>query len=242
MKRPISILILLALFFSFPAFATQESSNADTDNKSAVEKVVSWYMEHMNYGTITLLMTVESSFIPFPSEVIVPPAAYIASQEDSDMNIVLVVVFATIGALLGAVINYFLALFLGRPVIYRFAESKLGRMCLLSGDGVKKAEDYFVKHGNISTLIGRLVPAIRQLISIPAGLARMNFGNFLLYTFIGASLWNVVLAILGYVAHGNADLINQYSKELSYLLIGLGIFFVLYLVYNGFIKKRKNDE
>jgi len=239
MKRFTSILFFLLLFSTFAIHATPETSESIPEKKTMIEKVVSWYMDHMNYGTITMLMTVESSFIPFPSEVVVPPAAYKASQENSDLNIVLVVVFATLGALLGAIINYYLALFLGRPVIYRFAESRIGRMCLLSNAGVKKAEDYFVKHGKISTLIGRLVPAIRQLISIPAGLAKMHFGSFLLYTFIGAGLWNIVLAVLGYVAHGNADLIDRYSKELSYILLGLGILFVLYLVYNGLIKKRK---
>ena len=239
MKRLIYLSVFLILFFSVTVHASNENSGAIPEKKSVIEKVASWYMDHMNYGTITLLMTVESSFIPFPSEVIVPPAAYLASQKDSHLNIILVVVFATLGALLGSIINYYLALFLGRPVIYRFAESKIGKMCLLSSEKVKKAEDYFVKHGNISTLIGRLIPGIRQLISIPAGLSRMNFGSFLLYTFIGASVWNIVLAVLGYIAHGNADLINRYSKELSYLLFGLGILFVLYLIYNGFFKKEK---
>jgi membrane protein DedA with SNARE-associated domain len=197
-------------------------------------------MDNMNYGTITLLMTVESSFIPFPSEVVVPPAAFKASQPDSGMHIVLVVLFATLGALLGSIINYYLALWLGRPVIYRFAESRIGRMCLLSSEKVKNAEDYFMKHGKASTFIGRLVPAVRQLISIPAGLARMPIGSFLLYTGLGALIWNIVLSVVGYIAHGNADLISRYSKELSYILLGLGVLFVCYLVYNGFFKgKRK---
>jgi len=236
MKYSKCIFFFWVLFFTLPVSATSDSN---PEEKSPVEKVVSWYMDHMNYGTITLLMTVESSFIPFPSEVIVPPAAYIASRDDSNMNIVLVVVFATLGALLGSIINYYLALYLGRPVIYRFAESRIGRMCLLSNEKVKKAEDYFVRHGKISTFIGRLVPGIRQLISIPAGLSRMHFGSFLLYTFIGAFAWNIILAVLGYIAHGNADLIGQYSKELSYLLLGLGLLFVIYLVYNGFFKKQQ---
>ena len=236
MKYSKCIFFFWVLFFTLPVSATSDSY---PEEKSPVEKVVSWYMDHMNYGTITLLMTVESSFIPFPSEVIVPPAAYIASRDDSNMNIVLVVVFATLGALIGSIINYYLALYLGRPVIYRFAESRIGRMCLLSNEKVKKAEDYFVRHGKISTFIGRLVPGIRQLISIPAGLSRMHFGSFLLYTFIGAFAWNIILAVLGYIAHGNADLIGQYSKELSYLLLGLGLLFVIYLVYNGFFKKQQ---
>jgi len=239
MKRIIIILAILTVGFTFTVQANSNTADSIPDKKSVVEKVMDWYTDNMNYGTITLLMAVESSFVPLPSEIIVPPAAYISCQEDSNLNIVLVVVFATLGALLGSTFNYFLALFLGRPIIYRFAESKVGRMCLLSTAGVKKAENYFVKHGNISTLIGRLVPGIRHLISIPAGLARMHYGNFLLYTFIGAGLWNIILATLGYFAHGNADLINRYSKELSWLLIVLGVLFVLYLVYNGFIKKKK---
>jgi len=240
MKRLISILTLCTLFSTITVYSAPEVSETYSDKKTVFEKVVTWYMDNMNYGTITLLMTVESScFIPFPSEVVVPPAAYKASQDDSDMNIILVVVFATIGALLGAIINYYFALYLGRPIVYRFADSKIGRMCLLSGEKVKKAENYFVKHGNSSTLICRLLPGIRQVISVPAGLAKMHFGSFLLYTFIGAGLWNIILAVIGYIAHGNADIINRYSKELSLILFGLVILFVLYLVYNGFIKKKK---
>jgi membrane protein DedA with SNARE-associated domain len=237
-KRTIPIFFLLSVFFSSTGYATSEALTPVEGEKSIVEKVTSWYMDNMNYGTITLLMTIESSFIPFPSEVVVPPAAYKACQEGSNLNIVWVVLFATIGALLGAIINYYLALLLGRPVIHRFAESRIGRMCLLSSEKVKKAEDYFVKHGKISTLIGRLIPAVRQLISVPAGLAKMNFGSFILFTFLGASAWNIILALLGYIAHGNADLVNRYNKELSYALSGLTILFALYLIYNAFFKKR----
>ncbi|MDR0845769.1 MAG: DedA family protein [Tannerella sp.] len=199
-------------------------------------------MDNMNYATITLLMTVESSFIPFPSEVVVPPAAFKASKDDSDMNIFAVVFFATLGALFGAIINYYLALWLGRPIIYKFAESRIGRMCLLSKESVQNAENYFTKHGKASTFIGRLIPAIRQLISIPAGLSKMNIGAFLLYTGLGALLWNIILAVLGYVAEGQSDLIDEYNKELSYILFGLGVLFVLYLVYNGFFKKEKQQR
>ncbi|GHV50203.1 alkaline phosphatase [Bacteroidia bacterium] len=231
---------LLALIAA-TVFASSLSANEELPpqkDESITERVVSWYMEHMNYGTVTLLMAVESSFIPFPSEVVVPPAAYKAREEGSSMNVVGVVLFATLGALIGSIFNYFLALWLGRPVIYRFAESRLGRMCLLSKEKVVKAEDYFVKHGKASTFIGRLVTVVRQLISLPAGLARMHFGTFILYTTLGAGLWNIILAVVGYVAYGNADIINSYSRELSYVLVGLGILFVGYLFYNGFIKKR----
>jgi len=227
-----------------PAMAVGAESKgvaAETGERrlSATERVVVWYGEHLNYGTIALLMAVESSFIPFPSEVVVPPAAYKASQKDSGMNLVLVVVFATLGALAGAMVNYLLAMWLGRPLIYRLAESRLGRLCLLSADKVAKAERYFVRHGKLSTFIGRLVPAVRQLISLPAGLSRMPLGVFTLYTALGAMLWNIVLAFVGYVAGGEAERIAAYSAELSYALLAMAVVFVLYLLYNGFVKKRR---
>jgi membrane protein DedA with SNARE-associated domain len=210
--------------------------------KSIVERVASWYMDNMSYGTIVLLMSIESSFIPFPSEVVVPPAAYKACQEDSDLNIILVVIFATIGAIIGALVNYYLALWLGRPILHKFAESRFGKMCLLSAEKVQKAEDYFVKHGKSSTFIGRLIPGIRQLISLPAGLARMPLLPFLLYTTLGAGIWNIILAVMGYLAHGQSSLIDKYGKEISYLMLVLGALFVLYLIYSGFIKKSKKKE
>jgi len=229
----------LSLCIAISLFAQPANESKIQDEQSLVERVTSWYMDNMNYGTVTLLMAVESSFIPLPSEIVVPPAAYKASQENSDMNIILVVVFATIGAILGSLFNYYLALWLGRPIIYRFAESRLGKMCMLSAEKVQKAENYFVKHGNISTFIGRLLVGIRQLISIPAGLARMPIVPFLVFTTLGAGIWNIILAVMGYLAHGQASLINQYSKEISYIMIILGVLFVLYLIYNGFIKKNK---
>jgi len=184
-------------------------------------------------------MTVESSFIPFPSEVVVPPAAYKARQEGSEMNLYLIVLFATMGALFGAIINYFLALWLGRPIIHKLAESRIGRMCLLSSEKVDKAEKYFADHGKISTLIGRLVPVIRQLISLPAGLARMNIWVFILYTTVGALIWNIVLVAIGAIAGENQALIEKYYSELSWTFVICGVLFILYLVYNGFKKHEK---
>jgi membrane protein DedA with SNARE-associated domain len=232
------ILCLFLLGISTTAFAQTETSTIKSEEKTIVEQVTSWYMDNMNYGTVTLLMVVESSFIPFPSEVVVPPAAYKALEEGSNMNIVLVVVFATLGAIIGALINYFLALWLGRPIIYKFVETRFGKMCLLDKQKVEKAEKYFDKHGKSSTFIGRLVPGIRQLISIPAGLAKMNIATFVCFTALGAGIWNIILALLGYVGHGNKELIDQYSHELSYILLGLGILFVAYLIYKGLSKKK----
>ncbi|MDR1527755.1 MAG: DedA family protein [Dysgonamonadaceae bacterium] len=185
----------------------------------------------MNYYSITALMAIESSFIPLPSEIVVPPAAYVASKPGSPLNIYLIVLFATLGSIIGAYFNYFLALWLGRPALYRFAGSKIGRLLLLDREKIQKSEDYFNKHGNISTFIGRLIPVIRQLISIPAGLARMNLFYFTLYTILGAAIWNVILVILGCVAHGQADLINRYSREIGWgiaviAFVGIGYWIV----------------
>lgn len=232
------ILCLFLLGISTTAFAQTETSTIKREEKTIVEQVTSWYMDNMNYGTVTLLMVIESSFIPFPSEVVVPPAAYKALEEGSNMNIVLVVVFATLGAIIGALINYLLALWLGRPIIYKFVETRFGKMCLLDKQKVEKAEKYFDKHGKSSTFIGRLVPGIRQLISIPAGLAKMNIATFVCFTALGAGIWNIILALLGYVGHGNKELIDQYSHELSYILLGLGVLFVAYLIYKGLSKKK----
>ncbi len=233
-----------------PATVELSSSTDTLEESSLVIRVVDWYNHHLNYVTVTMLMALESSFIPFPSEVVVPPAAYQACNPDNAtlyltdspfINIALIVLVATLGALIGAFINYYLSRFLGRPIVYWFADSKLGHFLLLDSEKVKKAENYFIEHGNSSTFIGRLVPGIRQLISIPAGLAKMNIGAFTLYTILGSGSWNIILAILGYVAHGKQDLINQYSHELSYILLALGVLFIVYLLYSGLKKKNRGQ-
>ena len=214
---------------------------------SLLAKVENWYSNNMNYGSIIILMTIESSFIPFPSEVVIPPAAYVADNNSSSLhvtdsypiNVLLVVLFGTIGAILGAIINYLLSMWLGRPIIYAFADSRVGHILLLSSDKIRRAEDYFNDHGKVSTFVGRLIPGIRQLISIPAGLARMHFGWFLLYTFLGAFLWNSVLALIGYIAHGQMDLINQYSHELSIVILVLLAAVIIYFVVRAILKHRK---
>jgi membrane protein DedA with SNARE-associated domain len=212
-----------------------------------IDTITNWYAANMNHASITALMTIESSFIPFPSEVVIPPAVYVAATPTSPLcvtgnyivDVALIVLFGTIGAMLGAVINYLLSLWLGRIVIYKFADSKLGHLCMLNSEKVKKAEDYFNEHGKVSTLVGRLIPGIRQLISIPAGLAKMHFGQFMLYTFLGASIWNIVLAVLGYVAHGQADLINKYSHELSVAILVLLAIVIVYFVVRKLIALSK---
>ncbi len=210
-----------------------------------------WFVENANYLFVFVFMTIESSFIPFPSEVVVPPAAYLACTNTGvggDMNIILVVVVATLGALCGAFINYFLSLWVGRPIVYAFADSKFGHACLIDRQKVEKAEMYFDKHGAVSTFVGRLIPAIRQLISIPAGLSRMNIEVFSLFTALGALIWNAILAGLGYwlslyVSPDQLfEKVEQYNSYLTYAGYGLLLISVLYILYNAFIKKRKNTE
>ncbi|MDR2970315.1 MAG: DedA family protein [Bacteroidales bacterium] len=244
--------LLLTLLIAFcNSFLFAQNENDSVPKHSFFVKIFSAYTQNLNYYTITVLMTVESSFIPFPSEIVVPPAIYQACNPENTslyvtdskwINIALVIFFATIGALLGAIINYYLALILGRPFIYWFAETRLGKLCLLDAKKVQKAESYFVKNGSISTLIGRFIPAIRQLISIPAGLAKMKMTPFLLYTCLGAGIWNIVLAIIGYFAHGQQEVINQYSNEISYVIVGLAVLFCSYLIYKIFLKKKKSNH
>lgn len=213
---------------------------------SWIDRIIAWYSAHMNYASITALMAVESSFIPFPSEVVIPPAAFVAGQPDSVlcttgnylMDVALIVLFGTLGAMIGAIINYALSVWLGRKIIYAFADSKLGHLCLLSGEKIQRAEEYFRSKGNVSTFIGRFIPGIRQLISIPAGLSRMHFGAFLWWTFLGAFLWNCVLAALGYIAAGQMDLIKEYSHELSVAILILVGLAVVYFVIKRLVKKR----
>ena len=210
-----------------------------------MEALIQFCLDHLNYWTVTLFMAIESSFIPFPSEAVVPPAAWKAAVS-GEMNVVLVVVFATLGALIGAFINYYLAVWLGRPIVYKFANSRLGHMCLIDEAKVQHAESYFDKHGAVSTFVGRLVPAVRQLISIPAGLARMSLGRFVLYTSLGAGVWNAILAALGYYMASIPGLqteeavmnkVKEYSSEIGIVFIALAVFVVAYLAYKGMKKK-----
>ena len=192
-----------------------------------LEELIRFALENLNYWVVTLFMAIESSFIPFPSEVVVPPAAW----------------KATIGADLGALVNYWLSRWLGRPVIYKFANSKFGHMCLIDAEKVAHAEEYFRDHGAASTFFGRLIPAVRQLISIPAGLAKMKMGPFLLYTTLGAGFWNTVLALIGYAiyrAFPDVDspekvyhLAETYSHELGYIILAVVALALGYVILKG---------
>ena len=243
MNKKLLVLVAITLFataaFADTAVADTVSQAAPAAKSGIYTQIIDWYNAHLNYWSIALLMAIESSFIPFPSELVVPPAAYKALQPDSGLSIVLIVVAASMGALVGAYINYFLAKFLGRPIIYKFADSRLGHFLLLDVEKVEKAENYFREHGAISTFVGRLITVIRQLISIPAGLAKMKLAPFTLYTFLGAAIWNCVLALLGYFAHGQKDIIEKYNSELAIALLGFGVLFIGYMVWNAVKPKKK---
>ncbi len=221
------------------------AEQVNQDNTGFEGKILKWYDAHINYTTEALLMTVESSFIPFPSEVVIPPAVFVAANPDSEggMKIWLIVLAGTIGAMLGAYINYFLSRWLGRPIIYAFVESKLGHLFMLSGEKMEKAEKYFNDHGVVSTFVGRLIPVIRQLISIPAGLAKMNLVTFSIFTFLGAGLWNVILALIGYYAYkiGQLSIIQEYSHTIGIIFVVLVCAVLAFYIVRTIVRKRKKN-
>lgn len=205
-----------------------------------------FFIENANYWYVFLFMIIESSFIPFPSELVIPPAAYLAATQ-GNMNVFAIVVVGTAGALVGALVNYWLSVWIGRPLVYAFADSRVGHMCLLDRAKVDRAEKYFDQHGAISTFIGRLIPAVRQLISIPAGLARMNLGAFVAFTSLGAMVWNGVLAALGWWLGQTVPLdaldakIKLYNGYLTWAGLGLLVVCVLYMVYRGMSHQRDKE-
>ncbi len=204
--------------------------------------IISTLLANLNYGTIFILMLLESTVIPVPSELVVAPAAYHAAA--GNIDIWLVILFSTLGADAGASINYVAGWLLGRPVIWRFADSKLGKLCMLSHEKIEKSEAYFNNHGLVATITGRLIPGIRHLISIPAGLAKMTYWKFLLYTTIGAGAWNCILAALGWYLHTIVpeeqlhDKILEYGEYIKLTVIGLVAIAVIYFVAKWYLKKR----
>lgn len=203
-------------------------------------------LNNLNYPAILFLMMLESTVIPVPSELVVSPAAYHAAG--GGLNIWLVILFATIGADIGASINYFVALYVGRPVIYRFANSRWGRLCLLNQEKVEKSERYFYEHGIVATLTGRLLPGIRHLISIPAGLSKMHYGQFILYTTIGAGAWNCILAALGWYLHSIVpeeqlnDKIMEYGEYIKFFILGIVTSVAIYYAIRYVIRKKKKQS
>lgn len=255
MKKIIIITLLLISGLSVSALSPDNQSHqtiaeqvrgTDSSSTGFVADVLTWYDAHMNYSTVGLLMALESSFVPFPSEVVIPPAVYVACNPDtrSGMTIWVIVLIGTLGALIGAYINYFLSRWLGRPIIYAFAESKVGHLLNLSKEKVQRAESYFNDHGNVSTLVGRLIPVIRQFISIPAGLSKMNLATFTFFTLLGAGAWNVVLALLGWLAYKAADpsVIEKYSHQFSVAIVVIFVAVVAFLIIRSVLRKRKQKQ
>lgn len=190
----------------------------------------------LGYPGIIILMAIESSFIPFPSEVVIPPAAYLAYK--GEFNVFLVILCGVIGSLIGAVVNYVLAMYLGRPLVYVLVEKKWAKFFLLSKRNVERAESYFLKYGAMSTFLGRLVPAVRQLISLPAGFVRMNFLVFLFFTFLGSTLWVSILAALGYFFGSNQEIFQKYYETIA---VSVVLFVILFAGVYFFCKFRRKD-
>ena len=203
---------------------------------------ISALLGNLNYTTIFILMLLESTVVPVPSELVVSPAAYHAAG--GHLNVFLVILFATIGADVGASINYWAGYFLGRPIIYKFANSHLGHLCLLNQEKVEKSEKYFYDHGVVATLTGRLIPGIRHLISIPAGLSKMPYWKFLLYTTIGAGVWHAILAALGWYMHSFVpesqleDKLVEYGDYIKWGIIGIVLVVCAYFLFKHVLKKK----
>lgn len=189
-------------------------------------------------------MLLESTVIPVPSELVVAPAAYHSAA--GNLDIWLVILFSTLGADAGASINYLAGWLLGRPVIWRFADSKLGKLCMLSHEKIEKSEAYFNNHGMVATITGRLIPGIRHLISIPAGLAKMHYWKFMLYTTIGAGAWNCILATMGWYLHTIVpenqlhDKILEYGEYIKLVIVALVVIAIAYFTIKWFMKRKSN--
>lgn len=245
----IILLSIVAVVLMADAVFAQDVAAATAPQSSWAEELYNWFKEHMNYTTIIVLMAIESSVVPLPSEVVVPPAAYFSLQANSSLDFWVVILAATLGAYLGSAINYGLSMIIGRPIIYAFADSKVGHFLRLSKEKMERAEQYFQKKGSISIFFGRLLPAVRHLISIPAGLSRMNFGTFSFFTIIGAGIWNVVLAGLGYLLYrivpddsqffAQLEHYNHYLKIAGFALLGAVVLYICYKVYKN---KKKTTE
>ena len=192
------------------------------------ENIITWILnitQGLGYIGIVILMTIESSFLPLPSEVVIPPAAYLASQ--GKMNLLLIIAAGTFGSVLGAAVNYFLSRSLGRFVIYKLAATRAARFLLMTPEKISRAETYFLANSSRATFFGRLIPVVRHLISIPAGFCRMPFGSFVFFTALGAALWVSILAALGYFIGANQELLSRYYKEISWVLLAAAVIWII---------------
>ncbi|MDR2180964.1 MAG: DedA family protein [Synergistaceae bacterium] len=189
----------------------------------------------LGYAGIVALMFLESSFFPFPSEVVLPPAGYLAWK--GEMSFAAVFLAGLAGSILGALFNYWFALQFGRPFLIKY-----GKYFFVSKESIDKAETFFRRHGHISTLVGRLLPVIRQYISLPAGIVRMNLGTFVLFTSIGAGLWALVLTVVGYLLGEHQDLLERYLHVLTYSSIACAVVLALgYLFWHRRLSREKRS-
>lgn len=245
MKKHYKLIVAIVLLVAIVAAIAYLAANYSFSARDLYE----WYKEHMTYVVIALLMAIESSIVPLPSEVVVPPAAYFSLQAHSQLEIFMVMAIATVGAYLGSIVNYVLSMIIGRPLIYAFADSKIGHMFMLNSAKLKHAEDYFQRKGSIAIFLGRLLPAVRHLISIPAGMSKMNFLKFSIYTILGASVWNAVLSGLGYMLYLAVpddaqlfDALEHYNEYLKIAGYGFILLIVAYLVVRHYKKKRRKQQ
>lgn len=197
---------------------------------------------NLGYLGVGLLMVIESSFLPFPSELVVPPAAYLASM--GEMNIFIIILIAVLGSVVGALVNYFLAASLGRFLVYKLAAHPIAKFLMISPEKIERAEKYFLNNSNSATFIGRLIPVIRQLVSIPAGLSRMPLLPFISLTALGSFIWVSILAALGYFLGSNQALLHSYYREVSWVLIALLIVYLFFKfrLFKFFKKKKKGEK
>lgn len=202
-----------------------------------LQSILDWYMQNVNYWSIFVCMTIESSIIPFPAELIVPPAAWKAAS--GNLSFPLVVIVSTMGSVMGALVNYLLAYTLGRKCIYAFADSRWGKLCRVSPEKIERSEQYFLKYGKSSTFVGRLTPGVRSFISLPAGLVKMPLKNFILYTAMGSGIWNLILATVGFFLYTRKELLEMYFTEISIVMLALGICFFGYLILRANRKKKQ---
>ncbi len=204
-----------------------------------MEDIILWLVKvigDMGYVGILLLMAMESSLFPVPSELVVPPAGYLASQ--GQMNIWLVIFFSTLGSLIGALFNYAIAYYLGRPWILRY-----GKYFLIPPEKFAKVESFFLKHGEISTFTGRLIIVVRHLISLPAGLSKMDLKRFIIFTLVGSFIWVSILAYIGYIVGNNMDLVKSYYKQAAIgLVVIMSIVLAVYIVWQkNRVEIKKED-
>lgn len=194
----------------------------------------------LGYKNVFILMVVESSFIPFPSELIIIPTAYLASQ--GHLNIYLIVFLGVLASIIGALINYFLAYYLGRAIIYNLAKKRFFKFLLIDENKIKTAEDFFLKYGEMSTFFGRLIPVVRQLISIPAGFSKMDLRKFCIWTGIGAGLWISFLAGVGYFFGQNKEILYDFIDKIGNIMIIVSVFSVASILVFYWKKRRVSHQ